>query len=338
MFDTNHWNERRKLWSIKHKEILRMNQNQINQQTFEPIDVDLITADESVQPRVRIDQNYVNELKQLIADGVELPPPVVFYDGSKHWLGEGFHRLAAYKSLEKTTVTVDVRKGGKREATLFAAGANGHHGKRMTNADKMRVVDTLIKDREWSKWSDHEVARHCGVSQSFVSARKRKLTKHGIQSPTLRKTKSGRIIETKNIGKRKKKLDQISNSSSNGVSPQGQHSKMEENLNKLVEMASSQKRLNDQLRKEENTPASGAESAPSEEVSESEPSDDSGKVKNSAPKNPSVEDLMKQLAEKDARISELEKEVETLKAENLVLKARVQDHKEHVSEDVVYDA
>jgi hypothetical protein len=30
------------------------------------------------------------------------------------------------------------------------------------------VVERLLKDAEWSKWSNYEIARHCGVSSELV--------------------------------------------------------------------------------------------------------------------------------------------------------------------------
>ena len=48
-------------------------------------------------------------------------------------------------------------------------GANHGHGLRRTNADKRRAVETLLRDQEWTKWSDREIARQCAVSNRFVS-------------------------------------------------------------------------------------------------------------------------------------------------------------------------
>jgi hypothetical protein len=62
----------------------------------------------------------------------------------------------------------DVRRGALRDAMLAAAGANITHGFRRSNADKRRAVLTLLRDEEWSAWSDAEIARRCGVSQPFV--------------------------------------------------------------------------------------------------------------------------------------------------------------------------
>ena len=46
-----------------------------------------------------------------------------------------------------------------------------------TNADKRRAVETLLRDEEWARWSDREIARQCGVSPSSVSAYRAQLSK-----------------------------------------------------------------------------------------------------------------------------------------------------------------
>jgi hypothetical protein len=83
---------------------------------------------------------------------------------------------------------------------------------RRTNADKRNAVKTLLYDAEWSKWSDREIARRCGVSSEFVHKSRREkdeisslptvgseertyITKHG--TPSIMKTErigSGGIV------------------------------------------------------------------------------------------------------------------------------------------------
>jgi hypothetical protein len=41
-----------------------------------------------------------------------------------------------------------------------------------TNDDKRRSVDIMVNDRQWVKLSDGEIARHCAVTQQFVSKRR----------------------------------------------------------------------------------------------------------------------------------------------------------------------
>lgn len=72
-------------------------------------------------------------------------------------------------------------------------------GLRRTNADKRKAVKTLLKDEEWSQWSDREIARQCAVSNDMVSRYRRSLSENDSQ-PTKRKGADGRTIDTSNIG------------------------------------------------------------------------------------------------------------------------------------------
>ena len=82
---------------------------------------------------------------------------------------DGFHRFHAIKKAGKEEITVEVHIGTQRDAILYSVGANAMHGLRRTNADKRKAVLTLLKDEEWSQWSDHEIARQSGVNKSTVS-------------------------------------------------------------------------------------------------------------------------------------------------------------------------
>ena len=44
-----------------------------------------------------------------------------------------------------------------------------------TNQDKRQSVLTCLKDPTWQQWSDGAIARHCGVTQPFVSRLRRSL-------------------------------------------------------------------------------------------------------------------------------------------------------------------
>lgn len=100
------------------------------------------------------------------------PPIVVFHDGTDHWTADGFHRLAAARRAKVLRLAANVFAGTKREALLYAVGANTDHGLRRTNGDKRNAVDLLLADPEWRQWSGEEIARQCGVSNFLVSEMK----------------------------------------------------------------------------------------------------------------------------------------------------------------------
>ena len=58
------------------------------------------------------------------AAGVVFPPVIVFHDGADYWLADGFQRLIAAEELGLTEFSADVREGTRRDAILYAVGAN----------------------------------------------------------------------------------------------------------------------------------------------------------------------------------------------------------------------
>lgn len=138
-----------------------------------------IRAAEDGQPRVKLDQKAIADYVAGYEAEDAIPPIVVFYEygsglagkpsGPTYWLGDGFHRLAAMLKLGTVKKLVELRRGSRRDALLYAIETNARHGVRFSNADKRRSVVLLLADEEWSKWSDREIAKRVGVSNKFVS-------------------------------------------------------------------------------------------------------------------------------------------------------------------------
>jgi phage N-6-adenine-methyltransferase len=128
---------------------------------------------------------------------------IVYHDGARYWLADGFHRLnAAYRSGKFAEIPADIKAGTRRDAVLFAAGANASHGLRRTDADKRRSVEMLLLDDEWGKWSNMEIARRCNVGEKLVRQMKKDL---GIDTSAETKyihPKTGETttMQTTNIG------------------------------------------------------------------------------------------------------------------------------------------
>ncbi len=137
--------------------------------TTEQLDLSKIRTDGGTQPRTRLYEETVSEYREAIEDGAKFPPVTVFHDGSDYWLADGFHRFHAHKQAGKYQIAADVHQGARRNAVLYSVGANGDHGLRRTNEDKRNAAMVLLNDEEWAKWSDREIARQCGVHNSFVS-------------------------------------------------------------------------------------------------------------------------------------------------------------------------
>lgn len=137
------------------------------------LQLEKITTDGGTQARAGLNEDVVAEYADAIIAGADMPAVIVYHDGKKYWLADGFHRYFAHVKARAIEIAVDVRTGTKRDAILYSVGANGAHGLRRTNEDKRCAVRTLLADGEWKKWSDRQIADACGVSQPFVSAIRR---------------------------------------------------------------------------------------------------------------------------------------------------------------------
>lgn len=172
------------------------------------LEISKIKIDEQTQSRVALNQDTVKEYAQAMLDGVEFPAITVFFDGVDYWLADGYHRYFAAKEAGFTSILEHVTPGTKRDAILFSVGANATHGLRRTNVDKRKAVLIMLKDGEWSAWSDNQIAKQCGVHHSTVGEYRRSLaesasddqkttqrtytTKHGTQA----------TMQVSNIGKK----------------------------------------------------------------------------------------------------------------------------------------
>ena len=129
-----------------------------------------LRTDGGTQIRAKVDQRVVEEYaEQMASPETEFPPVIVFDDGHDCWLADGFHRVAAAARAQLADIACEVRPGSRREAILYAVGANSSHGLRRTNEDKRRAVRLLLADDEWTQKSDRWIAERCGVSNSMVS-------------------------------------------------------------------------------------------------------------------------------------------------------------------------
>lgn len=155
------------------------------------IQLNQVSDDPATQPREKLDDATVERYADAMAAGQQLPPITVYHDGETYWLADGWHRREAARRLMRASIEAEVRRGTRRDAILFAAGANETHGLPRSNEDKRRAVLMLLHDEEWSKWSDHEIARACKVSQPFVSKLRSTLSDNGYQMTQTRLARRG---------------------------------------------------------------------------------------------------------------------------------------------------
>lgn len=164
-----------------------------------------IRIDGGTQPRAQINEAIVGEYAEALTAGEKLPPVTVFHDGADHWLADGFHRFHAHRKIGALDIDADIRAGTKRDAILFSVGANDTHGLRRTNADKRNAVETLLRDAEWSGWSDNKIAKACAVDHKTVAVIRASILGNSQDAvPAVRTVeRAGKVYQqnTANIGK-----------------------------------------------------------------------------------------------------------------------------------------
>lgn len=168
-----------------------------------------LKLDGDLQSRVAISEVTVQEYTEIIREGGKMPPVTVFFDGTKYYLADGFHRYFAHKSSGFPEIEAEVIDGTRRDAILYSLGANDEHGLRRSNADKRKAVMIILEDFEWSEWNDSEIARVCKVSSMFVG-KVRKENAGDDEVPAKRLVKRGDteyVMDTKKIGTLPKKVE-----------------------------------------------------------------------------------------------------------------------------------
>ena len=181
-------------------------QRESQESSFQSIAIEKIRMDGGTQPRSQLLEEVVAEYAEDMKQGATFPPVTVYYDGEEYWLADGFHRVRAIASTGSKEVVAEVKSGSQRDAVLFAVGANAVHGLRRTNADKRRAVERLLRDHEWSQWSNVEIAKKCQVDEKTVRNIRKQLTSENPKidiDPSQRiAIRGGTIIEmdTTNIG------------------------------------------------------------------------------------------------------------------------------------------
>ena len=162
------------------------------------IKLDSIRLDGGTQIREKLSDATIEQYREAIVDGAELPPVEVFDDGDDLWLADGFHRWHAHDKAGLAKIKANIRKGSHRDAILHAVGANAVHGLARSNADKRRAVMTLLNDDEWRGNSATWIAETAGVSVPFAAELKKSLLT--VNSGGV-KCSDGRTMNTANIGK-----------------------------------------------------------------------------------------------------------------------------------------
>jgi hypothetical protein len=168
----------------------------------ETLPLPTIERDASINCRAGgVSERIAAEYAEALKSGAVFPPVVIFSDADgKKWLADGFHRCRAFELAERTEIPIEIRHGERRDALLYAAGANASHGARRTSKDKRQSVSVLLADPEWREKSDRWIAEQCAVDHELVGRLRKQLADSASSGP-----RKGRDGKTRKAPKSKRK-------------------------------------------------------------------------------------------------------------------------------------
>jgi ParB-like chromosome segregation protein Spo0J len=150
-----------------------------------------LTIDGGTQSRVKIIQEAVDEYAESLKAGARFPAVLVYFDGIKYYLTDGYHRYFAHQKAGIRDIEVIVN-GTLRDAILRSKSVNAENGRHRTNEDKRNAVQGMLDDFEWQFWNDAEIAKACRVSITLVAS-----VRGGNKPEVVKVNRNGKVFERK---------------------------------------------------------------------------------------------------------------------------------------------
>jgi ParB-like chromosome segregation protein Spo0J len=163
------------------------------------VDLNRIRVDSAAQARSELSQDVIACMEDDLRAGDTFPPIVLFDDGTgDYWLADGWHRYVAHGRVGKPFIEAETREGGAREAYLASLALNAK-SQTLGIADKKRAAERMLRDPEWSQWSDREIGRRCGIDKNVVSRLKEQLSGAAHQMIQAIKTKEESMTQVPQV-------------------------------------------------------------------------------------------------------------------------------------------
>jgi len=166
-----------------------------------------IRLDGGTQPRAMLDEATIAAYLRDIENGDTFPPVEVYHDGNDHWLVDGFHRVEVTRRLKRQQIEANVVQGNLQDAQWRSYAVNQRHGLRRTNDDKRRAVEAALKHEYAGRYSNVQIAQHCGVDEGTIRKYREKLSSEipkiaNTSERTVTRNGTTYTQNTANIGKR----------------------------------------------------------------------------------------------------------------------------------------
>lgn len=130
------------------------------------INLDKIDIYGGTQTRVATNDDAISSYADEMQAGAVFPPIIVYFDGSKYWLADGFHRFLAAQRNDNATISANVHEGSRTDALKHALGANATNGIYRSNADKRNAAEIALE--EWPELSNGVISELCRISTDLV--------------------------------------------------------------------------------------------------------------------------------------------------------------------------
>jgi hypothetical protein len=161
------------------RETCKPNQAQKMNKTIRKLRIIDLEKPDLSQSRVSTDPETIAKYKAAwqTEESDFFPAIVVFQDGQKYHIADGFHRVQSLmladlkQKVEHRTIACDVRSGTLEQAIAYSLSANLKHGLLPSTADKKRAILLYYGlNPDHCANSNNAVAKACGCSHTFVGA------------------------------------------------------------------------------------------------------------------------------------------------------------------------
>lgn len=141
------------------------------------VEIRSLVRDAGTHGRAGIDPLLVGTYADLMKTVGILAPIVVFSDGQRTVLADGFHRVAAAEQIGRYEIQAEIRRGSASDALWYALGAlrPSRHAARVTGDDLRHAVRRAYET--WPDLSLAVVAEQIGVQSIFVAQAQDELRK-----------------------------------------------------------------------------------------------------------------------------------------------------------------
>ncbi len=156
------------------------------------------------QWRVKNSSKAIEDYAEHLRGGGKLPPIDVFVDAHrKKHVGDGNHRIGAYRLAGETEIPARLHKGDADAAYLFGVRAGVQNKCVRIRREDIRKAALGLMTRPGIMMSDRQIATELNLPHNTISRWHRELASTVPMAQSQRvKGADGRVINTANIGKR----------------------------------------------------------------------------------------------------------------------------------------